>query len=147
MYWLQIQMVKEFHRLFLLHGQWKTLPHMPGPAKTEFKFLPIDGKLLVKASLVEDDCSTARASADIPIWLSLNRVTPIAFLNCLNLNGAFRYNTKEVLCVVSQYLILDCLSSAYVHCKPIADICHSSLFKPFGQFLCLSIQLVVLLTN
>jgi hypothetical protein len=63
-----------------LHGQWQTLPPMPGPAKAAFGFVVIDGKLLVMAGLVEHDDGTARASADVYQYDSaLNRFAPIAF--------------------------------------------------------------------
>lgn len=46
-------------------AKWQSLPPMPGPAKTEFGIVVMDGKLLVMAGLFEDDAGIATASADV----------------------------------------------------------------------------------
>ncbi|KAH9299382.1 hypothetical protein KI387_031064 [Taxus chinensis] len=46
-------------------AKWQSLPPMPGPAKTGFSFVVIDGKLLVMAGLFENDIGIAIPSADV----------------------------------------------------------------------------------
>lgn len=57
-----------------VQGKWQSLPPMPGPMKTGFGYVVIDGKLLVMAGLFEDDSGTAKASANVYMYDSaLNR--------------------------------------------------------------------------
>lgn len=57
-----------------VHGKWQSLPPMPGPMKTGFGYVVIDGKLLVMAGLFDDDSGTAKASANVYMYDSaLNR--------------------------------------------------------------------------
>lgn len=46
-------------------GKWQSLPPMPGPVKTAFGFVVMDGNLLVMGGLVEDDDGIIMPSADV----------------------------------------------------------------------------------
>jgi hypothetical protein len=71
-----------------VQGKWQSLPPMPGPMKTGFGYVVIDGKLLVMAGLFEDDSGTAKASANVYMYDSaLNRYNILPFYNCIRFDS------------------------------------------------------------
>eukprot|EP01018_Ginkgo_biloba_P014084 Gb_29211 [translate_table: standard] len=79
-----------------VNEKWELLPPMPGPLKTAFGFVVIDGKLLVMGGLVEDG-SVDVASADV------YKYDPT--LNCWSLLAKMNVARREFACAVVDGLV------------------------------------------